>query len=74
MLLLSGILLPTNLAPGWLYTVSLINPFSHFVDAARAAFRDDFDSPALITGTLVTFALVALSVWWGTRTFQRENA
>ncbi len=73
-LLLSGILLPMTLAPGWLYTVSRINPFSHVVDAARAAFRGDFGSSELLIGTLVTFALVALSVWWGTRTFQRENA
>ena len=38
-LLLSGILLPMELAPRWLRTLAAINPFSHVVDGARAAFR-----------------------------------
>src|SRR5690242_17255093 len=40
-LLLSGILLPMTLAPKWLLRLSQANPFSHIVDAARSAFRDD---------------------------------
>ncbi|SFP40944.1 ABC-2 type transport system permease protein [Amycolatopsis arida] len=76
LLLLSGILLPitTELAPGWLYAISRINPFSHVVDAARAAFRGDFGADALLTGSVVLVALTALAVFWGVRTFQRENA
>ncbi len=73
-LLLSGILLPMSLAPAWLYAVSRANPFSHVVDAARAAFVGDLASTALLTGGLVTVALVAGALWWGARTFQRENA
>jgi ABC-2 type transport system permease protein len=72
--LLSGILLPMNLGPAWLYNLSRINPFSYVVDAERAAFLGDFTSRPILIGTLVTLALVVVTVYWGTRTFQRENA
>jgi ABC-2 type transport system permease protein len=75
-LLLSGILIPitTGLAPGWLYTVSRINPFTHIVDADRAAFRGDYALDSLFTGVVVLAVMAVLAVWWGARTFQRENA
>jgi len=41
-LLLSGILLPMTLAPGWLEKLSDINPLKHVVDGVRAFFRGDF--------------------------------
>ncbi|WP_199432612.1 ABC transporter permease [Qaidamihabitans albus] len=75
-LLLSGILLPitTGLAPAWLYNISRINPFTHVVEAERAGFRGEFTMDALFTGSVVLVALAALAVFWGTRTFRRENA
>lgn len=75
-LLLSGILIPitTGLAPDWLYWISRFNPFSHIVEAQRASFRGEFTMDALFTGSVVLLALTALAVWWGARTFQRENA
>lgn len=72
--LLSGILLPMAIAPRWLYDLSRVNPFSHIVDAERAAFLGDFGSRAVLVGGLVTVALAVLAVLWGTRTFQQENA
>jgi ABC-2 type transport system permease protein len=76
LLLLSGILLPitAGVAPEWLYTVSQINPFRHVVDVERNTFRGDFTMDALFTGSVVVLVMAVLSVWWGTRTFQRENA
>jgi ABC-2 type transport system permease protein len=73
-ILLSGILLPMQLAPSWLYHLSRINPFSHVVDAERAAFLGHFTSRPVVIGGLVTIALVVIAAAWGTRTFQRENA
>lgn len=74
--LLSGILIPitTGLAPGWLYTISRINPFTHVMDADRASFRGDLTVDGLLTGSLVLAAMTVLAVWWGARKFQRENA
>lgn len=75
-LLLSGILIPitSGLAPTWLYWISRINPFSHIVDAQRATFRGDFAMDTLFTGSVVLVVIAALAVWWGARTFQRENS
>ncbi|MDS0137648.1 MULTISPECIES: ABC transporter permease [unclassified Amycolatopsis] len=76
LLLLSGILLPITAgrAPDWLYTVSRINPFRHVVDVERNSFGGDFTMDALFTGSVVVLVMAVLSLWWGTRTFQRENA
>ena len=75
-LLLSGILIPitSGLAPGWLYAISQVNPFRHIVDADRAAFRGDLTWDGLLTGSLVLAVMAVLAIWWGARTFQRENA
>lgn len=75
-LLLSGILLPitAGVAPKWLYTISQINPFRHVVDVERNSFRGDFTMDALFTGGVVVLVMAVVSVWWGTRTFQRDAA
>lgn len=72
-LLLSGILLPMTIGPSWLIRVSDFVPFRHIVDAIRAAFRDDFSSSSLLAGSLWAVSLLALSLWWGTSTFRKEN-
>jgi ABC-2 type transport system permease protein len=72
-LLLSGFLLPMSLAPRWLYLLSRLNPFSHVVDAARAATRGDFADPSVAVGALVALVLAGASVAVGTRTFLRES-
>lgn len=73
-LLLSGILLPMTLAPAWLETVSNVNPLKHVVDGVRAAFRGDYGSADSWWGLVMTAALVAAGLWYGTRTFRRESA
>ncbi len=73
-LLLSGILLPMTLAPRWLYDISRANPFSHVVDAARAAFLDDLTLASLLAGLLSAAGLAAVGLFVATRTFQRETA
>jgi ABC-2 type transport system permease protein len=75
LMLLSGVLIPitTGLAPRWLFILSKFNPLTYVVDAGRATFRGDFGSNAVWLGCLVLLAITAASVWWGGRTFQREN-
>ncbi|HEV7658062.1 MAG TPA: ABC transporter permease [Mycobacteriales bacterium] len=72
-LLLSGILLPMSLAPGWLEKLSDVNPLKHVVDGVRAFFGGDYTADAW-WGLGVTAALVLLGFWFGTRTFRRESA
>ena len=74
-LLLSGILIPitSGHAPAWLDTISQVNPFRHVVDVERNTFKGDFTVDALFTGGVVVLVMAVLSVWWGTRTFHRDN-
>ena len=73
-LLLSGILLPMTLGPRWLLRLSQANPFSHIVDASRAAFRDDLGDSSLVIGLVCAAALAVVGVAVATRVFQRESA
>lgn len=73
-LLLSGILLPMSLGPGWLQTLSDVLPTKHIVDGVRAVFRGDFTSAATGWGVVWALLLAAGGLWVGTRTFRRQNA
>jgi ABC-2 type transport system permease protein len=73
LLLLSGILLPMSLAPGWLRTLSDVNPLKHVVDGVRALFLGDVASSTVVWGLVATVGLVVVGVVVGTRTFQRES-
>jgi ABC-2 type transport system permease protein len=72
-LLLSGILLPMQLAPKWERVLADVNPFSHIVDASRAAFRDDLGGD-LTVGLLCAAGLALLGLVVANHTFQRESA
>jgi ABC-2 type transport system permease protein len=73
-LLLSGILLPMTLAPAWLRRLAQLNPFSHVVDGARAAFRDDLGDSSLVIGLVAAAVLAVVGLAVAVRTFQRESA
>jgi ABC-2 type transport system permease protein len=74
LLLLSGILLPMTLAPGWLETLSDVNPLKHVVDGVRAMFLGDVWTARAGWGAVAAVALAGLAVLAGRRTFQRESA
>jgi ABC-2 type transport system permease protein len=73
LLLLSGILLPMTLAPGWLRAVSNVNPVKHIVDALRALFHGHAANGTVGIGVLVGAALIVVGMAFGTRTFQRDS-
>ena len=72
-LLLSGILLPMNIAPQWLRVVSDFNPFKHIVEALRAVYRGDFSDPIVWIGTVLAVILVVLGAWLGSRTLAAQT-
>jgi ABC-2 type transport system permease protein len=72
-LLLSGILLPMNIAPRWLQVVSNVNPFKHIVEALRAVFRGDFSDPIVWIGVVLAVILVVLGSWLGARTLSAQT-
>jgi len=73
-LLLSGILLPMTMGPGWLQRTSDFMPFRWITDAVRGSFLGDFGTDKLLWGSVWAGVLFLLAMWWGTATFRRENA
>jgi ABC-2 type transport system permease protein len=73
LMLLSGVLLPMALAPGWLNFVSRLTPFRYIVEAMRDVFRGDYATTGVLLGVVVAVALATASVAFGTRTFRREH-
>ena len=73
-LLLSGILLPMTLAPGWLQTLADVNPLTHIVDGVRAVYRGEVGSTDAWLGALLTVGLLVIGVFYGARVFRKESA
>lgn len=74
LLLLSGILLPMTLAPGWLQTVADVNPLTHIVDGIRSVFRGEIASGESVLGMALTLAFLVLGTLYGIRVFHKESA
>jgi ABC-2 type transport system permease protein len=71
-LLLSGILLPLALAPGWLQGIARANPFSWAVDGTRALFDGHPGDPAVWRALIILGVLTVASVTWAARAFARS--
>jgi ABC-2 type transport system permease protein len=72
-LLLSGILLPMTLAPGWLRAISDVNPLKHVVEGVRSLFAGDYGSATSWWAGGLTVAMAVLGWWFGVRRFRRET-
>src|SRR3954469_11014286 len=72
-LLLSGILLPMSLAPGWLQGISDVNPLKHVVEGARSFFNGEYTSGTAWWGLGLTVVMAVLGWWFGVRRFKRES-
>ncbi|MFJ9555795.1 ABC transporter permease [Nocardiopsis sp. NPDC101807] len=70
LMLLSGVLLPMELAPSWLYGLSRVNPVAYVVDAERALFAGDWGLSVGI-GWAVAVALAAAALAFGSRAMRR---
>lgn len=71
LLLLSGVLLPLETAPGWLRTLGQINPVTYIVDAQRALFAGDLAAPSVLYGTAAACAVAAIGLYLGNRAMRR---
>jgi hypothetical protein len=72
--LLSGILLPLSLGPSWLRVLGHLNPMYYAVQASRSLAAGSVVTGSVGIGFLVTGAVAALALWWGTRSYQRAMA
>ncbi|MGC7093323.1 ABC transporter permease [Amycolatopsis lurida] len=73
LLLLSGVLLPIDGAPGWLHAVARINPLSYVVDAERALFRGELATAAVLHGSLAVAGIAAVGLYLGTVTIRKAT-
>ena len=73
-MLLSGILLPMTLGPGWLQGIARATGFRYIIDAMREAYAGHYANPIMIEGILVSVGFAALCLWIASRVFVRENA
>ncbi|WNI22413.1 ABC transporter permease [Streptomyces sp. ITFR-16] len=73
-MLLSGLMLPMTLGPGWLDVLSHFTPFRYLVDAVRDAFVGAYTTAHMLYGVLVSLGFAALAVTVGTRVFKKAGA
>jgi ABC-2 type transport system permease protein len=74
LLLLSGVLLPLTLAPGWLRAIASANPLAYAVDAARAIFNDHLADVSVVKGVAIMAALALIAIVAASRSFSRAVA
>ncbi|GIG63112.1 transport permease protein [Longispora fulva] len=74
LMLLSGILLPMQLAPTWLDVASRFNPLRYVVDGVREVFAGHYATRTVAEAFVAAALLSVVCVFVGTRTFHRENA
>ncbi len=74
LMLLSGIMLPMTLGPGWLQGIARATPFRYIIDAMRDAYAGHYANTIMLEGIAVAVGLAALCLWVAFRVFVRENA
>jgi ABC-2 type transport system permease protein len=72
--LLSGMLLPMELAPGWLGVVAHCNPLYYVVQAARELSAGHIGAPVVAEAFLIMAALTVITLRWGTNLFRKAVA
>ncbi|WP_110208839.1 ABC transporter permease [Nocardioides daejeonensis] len=70
-LLLAGILLPLDGAPGWLRFLSDLNPLTYVVDAQRELFSGMWNLDVIAAGFAGGALVAAFGVWVGVRGMRR---
>jgi ABC-2 type transport system permease protein len=74
LVLLSGIMLPMTLGPGWLQGIARISPFRYIIDAMREGFTGHYGGMIMLEGAAVAVGLALACLLLGSRVFLRENA
>jgi ABC-2 type transport system permease protein len=74
LILLSGIMLPMTIGPGWLQGIARISPFRYIIDAMRAAYAGQYWNSVMFEGVCVAVGMAAVLLWLGSRVFVAENS
>jgi ABC-2 type transport system permease protein len=70
----SGALLPMQVAPDWLYTLSRFNPMAHAVDGLRSLFAGDLTDPSIAVALGAAAAMVIAGAALGNRALRHLRA
>jgi len=73
-LLLSGMLLPMELAPQWLQVLAHFNPAYYAVEAGRVLVAGHITDIKVAEAYAFMLPLTVLTVWWATRAFRKAIA
>jgi ABC-2 type transport system permease protein len=73
LLLLAGVLLPLDGAPGWLRFLADLNPLGYIIEAERALFAGSFPADTVGYGALAAAAVAAVGLVVGLRTMRRSS-
>ena len=74
LMLLSGIMLPMSLGPGWLQGIARVSPFRYIIDAMREAYAGHYWNSIMAEGVAVAVGLAIVCLYLGSRVFLKENA
>jgi ABC-2 type transport system permease protein len=74
LLILSGMLLPLEIAPDWMRFISRLNPLTYVVEAERALFAGDFSHSSVLIGVVSSLVLAGLGLMLGIRAMRRAAA
>ncbi len=69
--LLSGMMLPMELAPKWLQILAHGNPMYYVIKASRHLVVGDFADPSIGYAFLFMISVTLLMMWWATRVFNK---
>jgi ABC-2 type transport system permease protein len=73
-LILSGLLLPLDAAPGWMRAAARVNPMYYVVTAERALFAGEFPAFDVTVGAAAAFASALLGLVLGARVMRHASA
>ena len=71
LMILSGMLLPLDNAPGWMQVAAAVNPISYVVSAERALLAGDLGSMAVVWGFVAAAVLAAIGLAVGIRAMRK---
>lgn len=72
-LILSGMLLPIDSAPGWMQALSAVNPLTYVVEAERVLFAGESSTQPILYGMIAVVVLAILGLGIGTRQMRRAG-
>jgi ABC-2 type transport system permease protein len=73
LLLLAGVLLPLDGAPGWLRAASDLNPLTYVIEAERALFAGTLPADTMLAGFGASAVVAAFGLWVGLKAMRASS-